>query len=80
MKRTSEKVNWWRCGFCGSPVLTRRLKGCNKVVTLSRTPVYIILDETSRDVFYYNGAWVHGREHPDGIAAYRKHRCACTRK
>ena len=79
-KRTSQKPNWGRCGFCNSPVLTRRMKGTNKIVTLCKSPVYIILDPLSKETFWYNGAWVNGREHSDGIAAYRKHRCPHTRR
>lgn len=79
-KRTTKKPNWGRCGFCNAPVLTRRTKGTNKVVTLSKTPVYIILDPLSKDTFWYNGSWVHGREVSDGVVAYRKHKCTCMRK
>ena len=74
-KRTSQKPNWGRCGFCNAPVLTRRTKGTNKIVTLSKTPVYIIIDPTSKEEFWYEGKWVKGREHQEGLKAYCRHRC-----
>ncbi len=79
-KRTTQKPNWCRCGFCNEPVLTRRTKGTNKIVTLSKTPVNIILDPLSKETFWYNGAWVHGRQVLDGLVAYRKHRCPHMRR
>lgn len=79
-QKISQKPNWFRCGFCNAPVLTRRIKGSKKIVTLSPTPIYIILDENSKSTYYYNGEWVHGREVSDGLVAYRKHKCACMRK
>lgn len=79
-RRISGKPNWFRCGFCDKPILTRRVKGSNKLVTLSRTPVYIIIDPSSPDTFYYGGEWVQGREVSDGLVAYRKHKCPCMRK
>ena len=80
MKRTSARMNWWRCGCCGASVLTRKIKGSGEIVRLAKTPVYIILDATSSDVFYYNGEWVNGREVRDGLIAYRKHKCNIGRK
>lgn len=79
-KRTSQKPNWGRCGFCNAPVLTRRTKGTNKIVTLCKTPVYIILDPTSKEEFFYEGKWVKGRQQQDGLKAYRRHRCPHMRR
>ena len=80
MKRTTQKLNWWRCSCCNASVLTRKVRGSGEIVRLAKTPVYIILDATSSDTYYYNGEWVQGREVQDGLIAYRKHKCNIGRK
>lgn len=78
-KRTMKKPNWNRCQRCNRPILTRRIKETGEVVFLCKEPVYIILDPLSKDTFWHNGSWVHGREVADGLVAYRKHKCPCMR-
>ncbi len=78
-KRTTKKPNWNRCQRCNRPILTRRIKETGEVVFLCKEPVYIILDPLSKEIFWYNGSWVHGRAVSDGLVAYRKHKCPCMR-
>lgn len=79
-KRTMKKPNWGRCGTCNRPILTRRIKGTKEVVFLCKEPVYIILNPLSKSVYWYEGSWVRGDEHPNGIKAYRKHRCVFPKR
>lgn len=80
--RKSKKPNWNRCVFCGQPVLTRRIKGANKVITLSPDVQYILIaDADSADgEYYYNGRMVKGRKVLDGLAAYSRHKCRFVKK
>lgn len=77
--KISKKPNWGKCGFCDAAVTMRRERETKKVVTLNKSPVYIILDPKSPEVYWYNGSWVHGRIVADGLVAYRKHKCKCMR-
>lgn len=73
-----EKPNWNRCGFCGAPVLTRRLKGTNKIITLSKDTYQILLG--GDEEFFYNGKMVKGRQVCDGLTGYKRHKCNFGRK
>ena len=81
MKRTSRRGNWNKCHLCGCNILTRRIKGQNRVIMLQPSPVNILLDERNPDgKFYYGGEMVDGRCVPDGLKAYREHKCVWVRK
>lgn len=75
----SKKPNWNKCGFCGAPVLTRRIKGTNGIITLDRNTYQILLDDKGEE-FYYDGKLVKGRLVPDGLTAYKRHKCRFRRK
>ncbi len=77
--RRGKKPNWSRCGFCNAPVLTRRLKGTSRIVTLSPDKYQILLDDKGEE-YYYDGKLVKGRLVPDGLTAYKRHICRFGRK
>lgn len=78
--RQTKPTSSYICPFCEKRIITRRIKGENRTVRLAPGAVYILLDGEPDGVYYFNGKMVKGRCVPDGIAAYRLHRCVFDKK